>query len=67
MPIRIDEQLPAKQSLELENVFVMNNKRADRQDIRPLDIIILNLMPTKIVTETQTAEVAFQFSVANQC
>lgn len=53
MPIRIDEQLPAKQSLELENVFVMNNKRADRQDIRPLDIIILNLMPTKIVTETQ--------------
>mgnify|MGYP004512149917 FL=1 len=53
MPIRIDEQLPAKQSLELENVFVMNNKRADKQDIRPLDIIILNLMPTKIVTETQ--------------
>lgn len=53
MPIRIDEELPAKQSLELENVFVMNNKRADTQDIRPLDIIILNLMPTKIVTETQ--------------
>uniref|UniRef100_UPI0040270AB9 homoserine O-succinyltransferase n=1 Tax=Eubacterium sp. TaxID=142586 RepID=UPI0040270AB9 len=53
MPIRIDEELPAKQSLELENVFVMSNRRADTQDIRPLDIIILNLMPTKIVTETQ--------------
>lgn len=53
MPIRIDEELPAKQSLELENVFVMSNKRADTQDIRPLNIIILNLMPTKIVTETQ--------------
>lgn len=53
MPIRIDEELPAKQSLELENVFVMSNKRADMQDIRPLNIIILNLMPTKIVTETQ--------------
>ena len=53
MPIRIDNELPAKQSLELENVFVMSNKRADMQDIRPLDIIILNLMPTKIETETQ--------------
>lgn len=53
MPIRIDDELPAKQSLELENVFVMSNKRADMQDIRPLDIIILNLMPTKIETETQ--------------
>ena len=53
MPIRIDDELPAKQSLELENVFVMSNQRADMQDIRPLDIIILNLMPTKIETETQ--------------
>ena len=53
MPIRIDEELPAKQSLELENVFVMSDKRADTQDIRPLNIIILNLMPTKVVTETQ--------------
>ncbi len=53
MPIRIDDELPAKQSLELENVFVMSNKRADTQDIRPLDIIILNLMPTKVETETQ--------------
>lgn len=53
MPIRIDSELPAKQSLELENIFVMSNERADTQDIRPLDIIILNLMPTKIETETQ--------------
>ena len=53
MPIRIDDELPAKHSLEQENVFVMSNKRADTQDIRPLNIIILNLMPTKIETETQ--------------
>lgn len=53
MPIRIDNELPAKQSLEIENIFVMSNMRADTQDIRPLNIIILNLMPTKIETETQ--------------
>lgn len=53
MPIRINEELPAKQSLEIENIFVMSNRRADTQDIRPLKIMILNLMPTKIETETQ--------------
>ena len=53
MPIRIDNELPAKQSLEMENIFVMSNLRADTQDIRPLKIIILNLMPTKLETETQ--------------
>lgn len=53
MPIRIDNELPAKQSLEMENIFVMSNLRADTQDIRPLRIIILNLMPTKLETETQ--------------
>ena len=53
MPIRINDELPAKQNLEIENIFVMSNKRADQQDIRPLKIIILNLMPTKIATETQ--------------
>lgn len=53
MPIRIDNELPAKQSLEIENIFVMSNKRADTQDVRPLKIIILNLMPTKEETETQ--------------
>ena len=53
LPIRIDNELPAKQSLEIENIFVMSNLRADTQDIRPLKIIILNLMPTKLETETQ--------------
>lgn len=53
MPIRIDNELPAKQNLEMENIFVMSNKRADMQDIRPLKLIILNLMPTKLETETQ--------------
>ena len=53
MPIRIDGSLPAKASLESENIFVMTNERASTQDIRPLKILILNLMPTKITTETQ--------------
>ncbi len=53
MPIRIDNELPAKQKLEIENIFVMSNMRADTQDVRPLKIIILNLMPTKEETETQ--------------
>ena len=53
MPIRIDNELPAKQKLEIENIFVMSKLRADTQDIRPLKIIILNLMPTKLETETQ--------------
>ena len=53
MPIRIDDKLPAKQNLEIENIFVMSKSRANMQDIRPLKIIILNLMPTKLETETQ--------------
>lgn len=53
LPIRIDSELPAKQKLELENIFVMTTMRGDTQDIRPLKIIILNLMPTKLETETQ--------------
>ena len=53
MPIRIDNELPAKQRLEIENIFVMSNMRDDTQDIRPLKILILNLMPTKLETETQ--------------
>lgn len=53
VPIRIDNELPAKQNLEIENIFVMSNQRADMQDIRPLKIVILNLMPTKLETETQ--------------
>ena len=51
MPIRIDSDLPAKAILEEENVFVMDNERACTQDIRPLKIAILNLMPNKLDTE----------------
>ncbi len=53
MPIKIPEGLPAAEILENENIFVMNEQRAVKQDIRPLKIAVLNLMPTKIVTETQ--------------
>ena len=53
MPIRIPDKLPALKVLRSENIFVMTEKRADHQDIRPLKILILNIMPTKIVTETQ--------------
>ena len=53
MPIRIPDSLPATAVLEGENIFVMTEHRALHQDIRPLNLVILNLMPTKIVTETQ--------------
>lgn len=53
MPIRIPNDLPAAGVLQQENIFVMDQNRAVRQDIRPLEIVLLNLMPTKIVTETQ--------------
>lgn len=53
MPVKIDKDLPARFILEKEKVFVMTNERAKHQDIRPLRIIIVNLMPTKIDTEVQ--------------
>ena len=53
MPIKIQSDLPAVKILEKENIFVMTEKRAATQDIRPLKIAIVNLMPTKEVTETQ--------------
>ena len=53
MPIKIPADLPARAALEDENIFVMTEDRARRQDIRPLEIVIVNLMPTKIATETQ--------------
>ena len=53
MPIRIPDSLPATTTLESENIFVMTEYRAIHQDMRPLSLLILNLMPTKIVTETQ--------------
>ncbi len=57
MPIRIPRDLPAAKTLQDENIFVMDTERAERQDIRPLRILVLNLMPTKIATETQLARV----------
>ena len=55
MPIKIPSGLPAEKILEEENIFVINNIRADTQDIRPLKLLLVNLMPTKIQTETQLA------------
>ena len=55
MPIMISNDLPAAATLQSENIFVMTEKRATTQDIRPLRILLLNLMPTKIATETQLA------------
>ncbi|MDG3212980.1 homoserine O-succinyltransferase [Streptococcus suis] len=53
MPIKIEKSLPAVDILKKENIFVMDSDRASHQDIRPIKILILNLMPQKIVTETQ--------------
>ena len=57
MPIRVQDSLPAIETLGNENIFVMTENRALTQDIRPLKILILNLMPTKIATETQRLRV----------
>ena len=57
MPIQIPNDLPAASILQQENIFVMDEDRAVSQDIRPLEIVVLNLMPTKIVTETQLSRV----------
>ena len=53
MPIQIPNDLPAAGTLQQENIFVMTENRAISQDIRPLEIVLLNLMPTKVATETQ--------------
>ncbi len=53
MPVNIPRDLPARATLEAENIFVMSDEQASHQDIRPLKIAILNLMPLKIATETQ--------------
>ena len=57
MPIKIPNRLPATETLRRENIFVMTETRAVTQDIRPLQILLLNLMPTKVDTETQLARV----------
>ena len=51
MPIKLDNKLPALDVLRSENVFIMDENRASSQDIRPMEVLILNLMPTKEVTE----------------
>ena len=53
MPIKVPDGLPAIETLHQENIFVMDESRAVKQDIRPLRILLLNLMPTKVATETQ--------------
>ena len=55
MPLIIPKELPAAQALANENIFVMHEARAQKQDIRPLKILVVNLMPTKVATETQLA------------
>ncbi|MBR2861374.1 MAG: homoserine O-succinyltransferase [Clostridia bacterium] len=57
MPIKIPNALPATETLQNENIFVMTETRALSQDIRPLKILLLNLMPTKVETETQLARI----------
>ncbi|MFV0517839.1 MAG: homoserine O-succinyltransferase [Aminipila sp.] len=57
MPLIIPNELPASEALQKENIFIMHSGRAMTQDIRPLKILIVNLMPTKIATETQLARV----------
>lgn len=57
MPIKIPDELPAVKTLTEENIFVMTEKRAITQDIRPLKIVVLNLMPKKIQTETQLSRI----------
>ncbi|KAA6303815.1 Homoserine O-succinyltransferase, partial [termite gut metagenome] len=52
MPLNLPDTLPAIKLLKKENIFVIDNSRATRQDIRPLKIAILNLMPLKVTTET---------------
>src|SRR5690554_7967015 len=57
MPVNINDALSVKALLEAENVFVMSRSRAEAQDIRPLKILLLNLMPLKLVTESQLLRV----------
>lgn len=63
MPVIIPKNLPAAETLAQENIFVMNEERAVTQDIRPLKIGIVNLMPTKIVTETQLLRLLSNFPI----
>ena len=64
MPIRVQNDLPVKEILEQENIFVMDEMRAAHQDIRPISIGLLNLMPLKEDTELQST---FKLSAAGGC
>ncbi len=57
MPLRLPEKLPAIELLKQENIFVVDEERASHQDIRPLRIAVLNLMPLKITTETDLVRI----------
>ena len=63
MPIRTQSDLPAKEILENENIFVMDEFRAINQEIRPLQIVILNLMPIKQDTELQLLRVTARLAI----
>ena len=66
MPIKIANGLPARKTLESENIFVMDENRATTQDIRPLKIIILNLMPTKIIHRDPAGPPAGQHAASDR-
>ena len=66
MPIKVQNNLPAKHILETENIFVMDEKRADSQNIRPLEIVILNLMPLKEDTELDLLRVLSNFPIQTE-
>ncbi len=66
MPIRVDDDLPVKKILEDENIFVMGSDRAIRQDIRPLDILILNLMPLKAGCRITAYEKSVKYAASSE-
>lgn len=67
MPIKTQSDLPAKEILEKENIFVMDESRATHQDIRVIEIGILNLMPLKEDTESAALAFAVEHTAADQC
>ena len=64
MPIKIQNDLPVKEILERENIFVMDENRSFHQDIRPLKILILNLMPLKEETRASAPSIPLQYAAA---
>ena len=67
MPIKIQGDLPVKEILERENIFVMDEGRAVHQDIRPIQILILNLMPLKEETELRAFAFSVKYTTAGGC